>query len=93
MQTLRILSKGKIDDLSFGFDLGGAPFSVFVRPRSASMETNVLLKCTLICDKTEGDFPVPIGDWTPGAISRISPDGIDLEQYDVYWGASETIKQ
>lgn len=44
------------------------------------------------CDKDFGMFPVPIGDWTPGAITVISPNGIDLSVYDVYWGAGETIK-
>ena len=85
MYSLRILSKGKVTDLSNGFALGGVPFTVFVRP-------STLLKCKLICDKEFGMFPVPIGDWTPGAITVISPNGIDLSVYDVYWGAGETIK-
>lgn len=92
MQDLRILSKGKVSDLSKGFSLGGTPFSIFVRPKSITMETTTLVKCQLISDKTDGDFPVPIGDWTPGAIVKISPNGISLEDYEVYWGAGETIK-
>lgn len=91
MYSLRILSKGQITDLSQGFNLGGVPFSVFVRPKEVSMEANTLVKCQLICDKTESDFPVPIGDWTPGAIVKISPNGISLDDYDVYWGAGEKI--
>lgn len=54
MYSLRILSKGKVTDLSNGFALGGAPFTVFVRPKEVTMETSTLLKCKLICDK---DFP------------------------------------
>ena len=73
MYSLRILSKGKVTDLSNGFALGGAPFTVFVRPKEVTMETSTLLKCKLICDKDFGMFPVPIGDWTPGAITVISP--------------------
>lgn len=92
MYSLRILSKGKVGDLSNGFNLGGVPFSVFVRPKKAVMETNVVLPCKLICDKQAGDFPVPLGDWTPGEIVEISPDAISLTDYDVYWGAGETIK-
>lgn len=68
MYSLRILSKGRVSDLSKGFTLGGVPFSVFVRPKKASMETNILMPCKLICDKESGAFPVPLGDWTPGAI-------------------------
>ena len=70
----------------------GVPFTVFVRPKEVTMETSTLLKCKLICDEEFGMFPVPIGDWTPGAITVISPNGIDLSVYDVYWGAGETIK-
>ena len=80
MYSLRILSKGKVTDLSNGFALGGVPFTVFVRPKEVTMETSTLLKCKLICDKEFGMFPV------------ISPNGIDLSVYDVYWGAGETIK-
>lgn len=93
MYSLRILSKGRVADLSQGFNLGGVPFSVFVRPKTTSMETNTIMSCKLICDKETGDFPVPIGDWTPGAIVSIAPNGIDLNAYDVYWGAGETIKK
>lgn len=75
MYSLRILSKGKVTDLSNGFALGGVPFTVFVRPKEVTMETSTLLKCKLICDKEFGMFPVPIGDWTPGAITVISPNG------------------
>ncbi len=62
MYSLRILSKGQITDLSKGFNLGGVPFSVFVRPKKAIMETNILLDCKLICDQQSGAFPVPLGD-------------------------------
>ena len=48
MYSLRILSKGKVTDLSNGFALGGAPFTVFVRPKEVTMETSTLLKCKLI---------------------------------------------
>ena len=91
MYSLRILSKGKITDLSKGFSLG-VPFTVFVKPKKAVMETCTLLNCKLICDKQAGELPVLAGDWTPGAISSISPNGIDLSEYDVYWGAGEKIE-
>ena len=61
MYSLRILSKGKVTDLSNGFALGGVPFTV-VRPKEVTMETSTLLKCKLICDKEFSMFPVPIGD-------------------------------
>lgn len=92
LNSLRILSKGKITDLSSGFDLGGTPFSIFVRSKSGTFDTHVVVKCQLICDREAGDFPVPLGDWSPGAIQKIPKDGIDLDAYEVFWGAGETIK-
>lgn len=92
MYSLRILSKGKVTDLSNGFALGGVPFTVFVRPKEVTMETSTLLKCKLICDKEFGVIPVPVGDWTPAAIVKIAPNAIDLQSYEIYWGAGETIK-
>lgn len=91
MYSLRVLSHGQITDLSQGFDLGGKPFSVFVRPKKVTMEANVLLNCKCICDKEASDLPVPIGDWTPAAIASISPNAISLSEYDVYWGGCETV--
>lgn len=87
----RILSHGQITDLSRGFNLGGIPFSVYVRAKNASMESDTLIKCKLICDKEPGNLPVPISDWTPAMIVSITPDAISLDNYDVFWGAGETI--
>lgn len=56
------------------------------------MDTDLVVKCQLVCDKIAGEFPVPVGDWTPAAIAKISPNAIDLNAFDVYWGAGETIK-
>ena len=90
MYSLRILSKGKILDLTHGFELGGAPFSIFVSSKKPSMETHTVIQCRLIGDKKSGEFPVSVGDWTPGAIVSINPGCIDLNKYDVYWGSGET---
>ena len=92
MYSQRILSKGQITDLTKGFALGGVPFSIYVRKKSVSLETDLLVNCQLICDKEPGGFPVPVGDWTPAAIVKIAPGAIALSDYDVYWGAGEKIK-
>lgn len=73
MYSLRILSKGKVTDLSNGFALGGVPFTVFVRPKEVTMETSTLLKCKLICDKEFSMFPVPIGGLDARSDSRNIP--------------------
>lgn len=53
------------------------------------MLSDTLLDCRLIGDRKCGAFPVPIGDWTPAMIAYISPNAIDLQKFEVYWGASE----
>lgn len=91
MYSLRILSKGKIENLSGGFSLNGVPFSIYVRPKKVTMEHDTLVNCRLLCDKEVSEFPVPINDWTPAMIAEISPDAISLSDFDVYWGAGEKI--
>jgi len=92
MYSLRILSKGKISDLTKGFDLGGVPFSIYCRKKTVSMEVDLVVSCQCICDKSMSDLPVPIGDWTPAEIVKLAPGAISLSDYDVYWGAGEKIK-
>lgn len=89
MEDVRIIAKGRISDLSKGFSLGGVPFSVYVRSKENTMLSDTLLECRLIGDKAVGALPVQIGDWTPAMIAYISPNAIDLQKYEVYWGASE----
>ena len=89
MEDVRIIAKGRISDLSKGFSLDGVPFSVYVRSKENTMLSDTLLECRLIGDKAVGALPVPIGDWTPAMIAYISPNAIDLQKYEVYWGASE----
>lgn len=93
MEDVRLIAKGSITDLSKGFSLGGAPFSVYVRSKENTMLSDTLLDCRLIGDNETGDLPVPIGDWTPAMIAYISPNAIDLGKFEVYWGASEQPKK
>lgn len=93
MYSLRVLSKGEVSDLGKGFNLGGKPFSVYVRSKSATeIVSDTLLNCKLICDNSFGNIPVPVGDWTPAAIVEIAPNAIDLQKYEIYWGAGEIIR-
>lgn len=89
MEDVRIIAKGRITDFSKGFSLGGVPFSVYVRSKENTMLSDTLLECRLIGDIEVGALPVPIGDWSPAMIAYISPNAIDLQKYEVYWGASE----
>lgn len=93
MYSTRCLAKGRIDDLSNGFRLSnGVPFSVFLWKKTSDDEYKVLVNCKLICDREMGDFPVLVDDWTPGVISELAPNSIDLEKYEVFWGAGEEAK-
>ena len=89
MEDVRLIAKGSITDLSKGFSLDGVPFSVYVRSKENTMLSDTLLECRLIGDREVGALPVPIGDWSPAMIAYISPNAIDLQKYEVYWGASE----
>lgn len=88
MQALRVLSHGKIEDLSSGFSLQHkVPFSVYVRPKSDTLQTDVLIQAKCVCDEGVSALPVPLYDWTTAAIVEIAPNAIPLSDYDVYWGA------
>lgn len=97
MYSLRVLAKGKIEDLSKGFSLNGVPFTIYVRHKGNSLASHyvgadMLVKCRLLCDREASDLPVTVGDWTPAMIAEISPNAISLNDFDVYWGTGETIK-
>lgn len=90
MDDVRILAKGRIDDLSKGFCLRDSlPFSIYLRSKTGVVENDTIVQCRLICDKKAGDFPVPVGDWTPGKIVELPPNAIDTAKYEIYWGASD----
>lgn len=87
---LRIISHGKIADLSQGFNLpGGAPFSIMVCPKRIQAYQVGTVHCKLIGDGSASDLPIVYNDWTPALIQSLSANAIDLSDYDVYWGGSE----
>ena len=88
MQSLRVLSHGKVTDLTSGFKLPSkAPFSVYVRPKTTAMAADIVISAKCICDTEVSELPVPLNDWTPAAIVELAPNTISLVDYDVYWGA------
>lgn len=90
MEDVRIAAKGRVTDLSKGFRLPeNLPFSIYVRPKERTMDCDVIVQCRLICDREVGDFPMPLGDWTPGKIAYLPPNAIDTAKYEIYWGASD----
>lgn len=52
MDDVRILAKGRIDDLSKGFLLRDSlPFSIYLRSKTGVVENDTIVQCRLICDK------------------------------------------
>lgn len=84
------MAKGVVPDLADkGFSLGGTPFSIFMRRKGGTVESDTTIGCRLICDTDFGELPVVVGDWTPALIAELAPNAFNAEHYEAYWGASE----
>jgi hypothetical protein len=82
----RLGSHGEITDLTAAFKLAPElPFSICVVPKQATTDTLLIVSLKLYQDSVASDFPVPLGDWTPGGIIEIPAGSIDLGTYYVYW--------
>jgi hypothetical protein len=87
MKAQRVLSHGKIESLSTAFRLAkGHPFSLFIVPIDTAETEPVLVDCKLILDDESSDCPFNLRCWNEPAVIEISATGIDLGDYDVYWG-------
>jgi hypothetical protein len=91
MFVSRIVSKGKITDLSSGFKLkDNAPFSVYVRPKTlTTLERDTLLNCKLYKEDDFGECPVPLFTWVELVVIEIAPGAVDLNSYDIYYGSGD----
>lgn len=89
MSAGRIVSKGKISDLSKGFRLKEhQPFSVYVRPKTlTTLERDVMLNCRLYSEEEFSEVPVSLFGWVELCIVEIAPSKELLNNYDIYWGA------
>ena len=94
LYCMRALSHGKITDISNDFSIkDNMPFSVYLRPKTAgSLVHDAILKCKLVNGAEVSDFPVPVNDWTPGAIIQLPANAISLNDYDMYWCAGTEVK-
>ena len=92
MKGGRIVSHGKISDLSGGFKLpGGQLFSVYVRPKASTEALDTVLAVRCCQDEEFSEAPVPYNDWTPLAIAEIAADADILNDHDIYWGSGSYI--
>lgn len=89
----RIVSHGKITDLSNGFRLpNGEPFSVYVRPKSSTSALDTVLTVRCSQDEKPSEAPVLFNDWSPMAIVEITADTEILDTNDIYWGSGSYVE-
>jgi hypothetical protein len=98
----RVLAHGKIASLTTGFKFTVfIPFSIFVVPKSnvttgvisSPSNAGLLVNCKCFQDDVNSNLPVLFNQWSEAAIIEIAVNAIDLDVYDVYWGACSDIPE
>lgn len=90
----RIVSHGKISDLSNGFKLpNGKLFSVYIRPKSSVSKIDTVLSVKCYQDNGFSEAPIAYNDWSPLLISEIAPDNSILETNEIYWGSGQFVEE
>ena len=95
MSSTRILSHGKIADLSKGFVLPSKEaFSIFLMPKQGYEITDpaILLNVRLSQDEDASNVPVLLNEWSALAIEEIAAGQQSvLDSVDIYWGGGNYI--
>ncbi|MDR0864953.1 MAG: hypothetical protein LBO74_08480 [Candidatus Symbiothrix sp.] len=88
----RIVSHGKISDLTNGFSLpGNVPFSIYVKPKFVVSDIDAFLNVKCYQDENASEAPIVLNDWSPLAIVEIAPNSDILAQNDIYWGSGSNV--
>lgn len=96
MNASRIISHGKITDLSEDFSLSNdIPFSIFIIPKSeiAVLEATKVISVKLYQEATHSDCPFAVGGWNETSIVSIEANASLLDDYDIYWGAGQKVEE
>lgn len=94
MGAARVLAHGKIKSLESGFSLRkGQPFSLFIIPKDEEEFEPVVISVKLYQDDTVSDCPFNLRCWNEPAVTEIEASGIDLGDYDVYWGSGSDVEE
>lgn len=89
----RIVSHGKVTDLSKGFKLPSeTPFSVYIRPKDENTDIDTILNVKCYQDEKFTDAPIAFHEWSPLAITEIAPNAELLNSCDVYWGCGSYVE-
>lgn len=93
----RVSAHGQITSLTAAFSLeSGQPFALFIIPKSDGRyadASTVLVDCKLYQDDDSADCPFTCNCWDAPAVSEIAINGIDLTDYDVFWGAGADVNE
>jgi hypothetical protein len=88
----RIVSHGKITDLTNGFSLPQkVPFSIYVKPKFIGSDIDILLNVKCYQDNETSEAPFVLNDWSPMAVTEIAPTST-LAQNDIYWGSGSYVE-
>ena len=88
----RLVTHGIISEAGT-FELGGTPFTVYLRPKASASDIDVVMACKLFQeeDRDAANAPFPIYDWTPMEIISLAVTAALLESYDIYWGCGHYV--
>lgn len=96
MLASRIVSHGIINgNVKEGgiFNLGGIPFTVYLRPKSATSNVDEVLDAKLLQEETASPAPFSVYDWTPMLITEVTVPESILNAYEVYWGSGNYVEE
>lgn len=93
----RIVSHGLVTPDANGiFSLGvDTPFTIYIRPKDAVDNCDVLLACNLLMEDGEdpSEAPFPIYDWSPMELIKLVVPAEVQQAYDIYWGSGYYIEE
>ncbi len=88
----RVVTHGKIEDLSQGFALsGGQSFSIYIRPRQSVTTAETVLSVKCANDTEFSEAPFQYSEWSPLMVKEIAPENGILDVCDIYWGSGENV--
>ena len=89
----RINEVGKITDLTSDFTLRNQEaFSLYIHPKKDTDDIIIPVKVRPLRNEDYLDCPFTLDDWNSISVVSIKANAIDLTNYDVWWGAGDTIK-
>lgn len=93
----RIVSHGLVTpDADGHFSLGvDTPFTIYIRPKDAVEDVDVVLSCNLLMEQgeTPSPSPFPIYDWSPMELIELVVPTAVQQSYDIYWGSGYYIEE